>query len=217
MSRQAFPLSWPGGWKRTAPSSRARARFSRKERQYGSADANGIRRSYTQTKELTVADAVGRILDELASMGLRSESVVISTNVEPRLDGLPRSGKEVGDPGVAVYWDIGKSSRCMAIDMYDRVADNLAAIAATLSAMRAIERHGGATILDRAFLGFAALPEKATQAWRETLGIGGDPTIEAVEERFRALVKVHHPDVGGDAEKFQQIMKARDAARMELR
>ena len=38
----------------------------------------------------------------------------------------------------------------MAIDAYTRTADNLAAVAATLEAMRAIERHGGAQILERA-------------------------------------------------------------------
>jgi hypothetical protein len=106
----------------------------------------------------------------------------------------------------------------MAIDQYWRVADNLAAIAATLEAMRAIERHGGATILERAFLGFAALPEKASKPWREVLGI--DPnqsaTTELVTSRFRALLKVHHPDVGGKDEDLLRITQARDAALMEL-
>ncbi len=97
-------------------------------------------------------------------------------------------------------------------------SDNLAAIAATLDAMRAIERHGGAAILDRAFTGFAALPEKASQAWREVLGISTDiqPSLDLVEDRFRALAHVHHPDKGGDSKKFQQILQARDAARLEL-
>ncbi|KVD37855.1 hypothetical protein WJ41_22830 [Burkholderia ubonensis] len=60
--------------------------------------------------------------------------------------------------GVAVYWETRAGARrVMAIDQYTRVADNLAAVAATLDAMRAIERHGGARILERAFTGFAAL------------------------------------------------------------
>jgi hypothetical protein len=108
--------------------------------------------------------------------------------------------------------------RCMAIDRYTRVADNLAAIAATLEAMRAIERHGGGTILERAFLGFAALPENASQPWREVLGIEGTATLELVLSRFRTLVKVHHPDYGGEKERetFERIVQARDAAMMEL-
>lgn len=63
------------------------------------------------------------------------------------IDGFPRSGQsEPSDGGVAVYWLTSTGeTKCIAIDRYDRVADNLAAVAATLDAMRAIERHGGAT------------------------------------------------------------------------
>jgi DnaJ-domain-containing protein 1 len=108
----------------------------------------------------------------------------------------------------------------MAIDRYKRVADNLAAVAATLDAMRAIERHGGAEILNRAFLGFAALPEKASQPWREVLGIAPESpaTLDLIQSRYRALVKLHHPDIVGDegSEEFQRIVQARDAAVMEL-
>jgi hypothetical protein len=150
-------------------------------------------------------------------MRVSPDDILISTNVRLRLDGLPRSDQEPSDPGAAVYWQKkGKTMRCMAIDQYTRVADNLAAIAATLDAMRAIERHGGATILDRAFLGFAALPEHASQPWREVLGIQGSATLDLVESRFRALVKVHHPDVGGKDEDFLRIKEAREAALLEL-
>jgi hypothetical protein len=149
----------------------------------------------------------------------RDSNVIISTNVPLRLDGLPRSDKEPSDPGAAVYWKKNDKQvmRCMAIDRYDRVSDNLAAIAATLEAMRAIERHGGGQILERAFVGFAALPEKASQPWREVLGVTvPGPTLAHVEERFRALVKIHHPDRGGDRQEFERIVQAREAAEMEL-
>jgi hypothetical protein len=73
---------------------------------------------------------------------------------------------------VAVYWiKTGrKQMKCMAIDRYGRVADNMAAIAATIEAMRAIERHGSAEILERAFLGFQALPEP--EQWWQVLEFG---------------------------------------------
>jgi hypothetical protein len=218
MSKQSYPLSWPEGWKRTAPSNRLNGKFNRKETSYGAPDVNGNRPAYRQTKEITIADAVGRILKELSAMGISSERAIISTSVKPRLDGLPRSGREPSEPGAAVYWESrnSKTQRCMAIDKYARVADNLAAIAATLEAMRAIERHGGAEILDRAFLGFAALPQKATQPWREVLGISGSATIELIESRYRALAKVRHPDVGGTDDDFIKLQRAVEAARLEL-
>jgi hypothetical protein len=213
--KTAYPLCWPDGWKRET--SRKRANFNRKEMQYGQ-NAQGQRTSWQRTKDLSVTDAVKRLIGELDRMGVKDWNVIISTNVPLRLDGLPRSDKEPADPGAAVYWKPNDDApmRCMAIDRYDRVADNLAAIAATLDAMRAIERHGGATILDRAFKGFAALPERATSHWKETLGIQGQPTRKIVEERFRTLVQVHHPDKGGDRDQFEAIVQAREAALLEI-
>lgn len=218
MSRNAFPLSWPDGWKRTK--NREHAKFNKtRDPKYNDQGAA----MYQGKARLSVADAVRRVLTELERMGIRQDDILISTNVPLRLDGLPRSDQEPSDPGAAVYWQKkGKQMRCMAIDQYWRVADNLAAIAATLDAMRAIERHGGATILDRAFLGFAALPERATQSWRETLGIPPEAQAsrDIVEERFRTLVKLYHPDVAEPTEenrvRFDAIMQAREAARQEL-
>jgi hypothetical protein len=36
------------------------------------------------------------------------------------------------------------------------------------------------------------------------------------EDRFRALVKTHHPDQGGDRDTFERIVQAREAARIEI-
>jgi hypothetical protein len=144
-------------------------------------------------------------------MGRDDNDIVVSTNVALRLDGWPRSDQgEPGDRGAAVYWreKLG-AMRCMAIDRYDRVADNLAAIAATLEAMRAIERHGGAEILDRAFTGFAALagPESATP-WHVVLGVPAHASTEHVRENYRKARSLFHPDRGGDAATFDGIQRA---------
>lgn len=221
MSKQAYPLSWPEGWKRTAVNNRKRAQFNKKERLYREPSVpGGQRTSWVSTKDLSVADGVERVLRELSAMGVDRQDVIISTNIRTRLDGLPRSGdREPDDPGAAIYWRSGKEPmRSMAIDRYDRVADNLAALGATLEAMRAIERHGGAEILQRAFLGFAALPERASQSWREVLGFKDEERVSAdqVESRFRDLVKKHHPDVGGNEDKFQEIVNARENARRDV-
>ena len=216
--RKAFPLSWPDGWRRAK--SREHARFGKQTTEYSQVGQDGKRSSWTRSKTLSVADAVHRVLTELERMGIHDDDIIISTNVRLRLDGLPRSDQEPSDPGVAVYWQKKgqPAMRCMAIDRYKRVADNLAAVAATLEAMRAIERHGGAEILNRAFLGFAALPEKASQPWREVLGIAPEvsPTPDLIQDRYRTLVKVHHPDAGGQSDDFQRIVQARDAALMEM-
>jgi hypothetical protein len=149
---KAYPLQWPEGWKRTAPNERGYARFRRASKK----DWQG---NWQHQRELSINEATLRVRKELQCMGVHDDDVVISTNLVLRLDGGPRSGQsEPNDPGVAVYWQHKGNRRCIAIDQYTKVTGNLAAIAATLDAMRAIERHGGAEILDRAFTGFVALP-----------------------------------------------------------
>jgi len=206
MTIEAFPLAWPPGWKRTQV--RTRAKFFGKAGRWTTIKGQN---HFDPRKELTISQATARVMDELKHFGVADWDVIISSNLQLREDGLPRSRQaNPSDPGVAVYWKrSGEKHRCMAIDRYDRVADNLAAIAATLNAMRAIERHGGATILDRAFSGFAALP--APEQPFQILGIGANASIEEVERAYRLLASKHHPDKGGDPAKMARINWARDA------
>lgn len=208
MSINAYPLQWPEGWKRTGGAHRKQARFSK-------AGTRGQYNIRTQ-RDLTMYDALGRLLGELEKMGIDRDDVVISTNVPVRLDGLPRSGAaEPADPGAAVYWVEGKHRRVMAIDIYDRVADNIAALAATLDAMRSIERHGGAAILERAFTGFTALPAPTgVRDWQIVLELQALllPGREDIERAYRRLASKHHPDKGGTAEAMAEINRARDEA-----
>lgn len=217
--KKAFPLDWPAGWHRTQVSRRIHGKFNKKNTEYYTAYDN-TQKSRQVTKWLTVSDGVQRISAVLRSMGVDTQDVVISTNVRTRLDGLPRSGeREPDDPGAAVYWRdhaAGKPVRCMAIDRYSTVADNLGAIAATLDAMRAIERHGGAEILNRAFTGFLALPEKATEPWREVLDLKGELTRDTVLARTRDLLLANNPDQGGDRDKYERIIEARKRALAEV-
>lgn len=153
-------------------------------------------------------------------MGVREGDTIISTNVEVRLDGLPYSNRSAPhDPGVAIYWKDSKGrKKCMAVDRYDRVADNIAAIAATLDGMRAIQRHGGAEILERTFLGFAQLPERVGRQWREVLGFGeGHVTKEDVDSQFKARArKVHSDHNGGGDELMIELNRARQDALVEV-
>lgn len=189
----AFPLHWPVGWRRMHHSDRRSARFGRR--------AQGV----------SISEAVSRVRYELQRIGAR-DGAIISTDLELRKDGLPYSGqREPKDPGVAVYWNVGKETRCMAVDYYDRIADNIAAIAATLEAMRAIERHGGAEILERAFTGFNMLPAPEQRRWWwEVLGVERSASRSDVEAAYRAKRSEAHPDKGGDAAAFGEVQRAFD-------
>ncbi|NSX14045.1 J domain-containing protein [Cupriavidus taiwanensis] len=214
-----YPLAWPAGWPRKTDSQRADARFGRQDKRTVNY-TNGTSLSWSTKKALTVSDGVNRVLDVLARLGARPGSTVISTNVAVRLDGLPRSGqREPADPGAAVYWqDRAGAPRVMAIDQYRSVADNLAAIAATLEAMRAIERHGGAQILERAFTGFTALPSPgAARGWREIIGVpAGEQDLDAVRAAFRRRAQAAHPDRGGSHDGMAELTAAMRQAEEEL-
>ncbi len=204
MSIPAYPLQWPEGWPREQPEHRTRARFSKRR------GASAYGGNWRPQKQLSVAQATDRLRGELQRMGIHDEDMVISTDLKLRLDGFPRSSQaEPDDPGAAVYWrTVEGETRCMAIDRYDRIADNLAAIAATLEAMRAIERHGGAAILDRAFTGFTALEGPGSEHWSTVLGVdpGAGPIV--VQTAYRAARRRTHPDTGGNAEDFHRIQRA---------
>jgi len=206
MSVSAYPLQWPTG--RPRKTSRKRATFGKKAH-------NG---RWQETKSLTVADALGRLQDELDRVGARQP--IVSSNLETRLDGLPRSGQaEPCDPGVALYFQLGGQPHCMPCDTYDRVADNIAAIAKHIEATRAIDRFGVASVKEM-FTGFQALPAPgARRPWREVLLFGPEmlrPNRDMVEKRFRELAKERHPDAGGSADAMSELNAAKAEALKEI-
>lgn len=212
MNPTGFPLSWPDHWRRTPPEQRRTGSFAKR-------DYNG------PLKDITVGQAVERLIDEFKKFGIPDYQVIVSTNIQPRLDGMPRSGQaEPNDPGAAVYWNDCGQKRCMAIDRYSRVAQNIAALAATIEAMRSIERHGGAVVLERAFAGFLALPAPLAMGigfkrpWRQVLGFPTAATVNRamVESRFRKLASENHPDKGGDDAKMAELNAARIEALEEV-
>ncbi|MDX2277659.1 MAG: J domain-containing protein [Hyphomonadaceae bacterium] len=198
----AYPLSWPEGWKRSGGYRVAAFRVG---------NGNSARR-------VDIGTAVKRVLLELERMGVQDGDVIISTNIRPTLTGRLTT-ESASDPGVAVYWQTrNKSMRVIAVDLYNRVADNLCAIAASLDAMRAIERHGGAVVMDRAFTGFTALPPpvERERPWWEVLGVSRDASPDEIRAAWRAGAAKFHPDKpGGSHDAVAAINAARDKALAE--
>jgi len=146
-------------------------------------------------------------------MGVRENDWLVSSNLRLKLDGLPYSNQAApSDPGVAVYFQLKGKDRVLACDTWDRVADNIAAVAAHVEALRAIERYGVGSV-DQAFAGYAALPAKS-ETWRSTLGFGPDDIVtEArVLAAFRERARTAHPDAGGTHEAMAALSVARDEA-----
>jgi hypothetical protein len=207
MSVNAYPLAWPQGWPRSR--GRKSGQFGKQETTYQQGGG-----AWKRKADLTMADAMKRVKTELERLGVNvADDSIVSTNLKLNLSGLPRGDQgEPSDPGVAVYFQKKNAPmRVIAIDAYTRVRDNLAAIAATLEAMRAIERHGGAQILERAFTGFAALTAPGKNWW-DVLEVKPDATRESIESNFRRLAHDRHPDRGGDHDRMAELNEARDAA-----
>jgi len=43
---------------------------------------------------------------------------------------------------------------------------------------------------------------------KETLGLLSKSSYDDLKKEYKELSKIHHPDLGGDAKKFQEINKA---------
>ena len=200
---EAYPLSWPQGFKRTPSNRRLSAPFGKADRN------NGYKRP------LTTADGLSRLIEQLNLMA--AINYVISTNVELRNDGLPRSGRrDPDDPGVAVYFQFCGKAHCLPCDKWDTVADNLAAVAKHIDALRGMDRWGVGD-LEMAFAGFKTLPppgggvpvdDAQRRNWWDILGVHQLATVDKVRESYRRLAKKHHPDAGGDPDKMAELNAA---------
>lgn len=73
------------------------------------------------------------------------------------------------------------------------------------------------SLLERAFTGFAALPPAPAgpRHWSDVLGVPRSASPDVVRAEFRHLVKQHHPDHGGDADRFREVSTAFEAWRTE--
>lgn len=200
---ESYPLYWPLGRKRTPASQRKRAKFGKKAAsEYG---------SWKTTKELTVSQALARVFYELRRLGVDNATVIVSTNIRTRNDGLPYSNARMpDDPGVAVWFMLHGVQKCMPSDSWDRVADNLAAIAAHIAASRAIARYRVQDI-DQQFAGFTAITDQNSPSWWAVLGVTQDAEYGEVKAAYILKRKVAHPDRGGDVDAFDRVQKAWEA------
>lgn len=190
----AYPLAWPQGFPRTK--SRVPSRF-----------------------KTTTHQAVNNVRDELRRFGndtgRKVEQLVISSNVTLVVTRPP-------DPGIAAYFLWDGVQCCIAVDRYTTPAENLQAVSLIVEAERAKMRHGGLNIVRASFRGFASLPppdEKAGEIeapWRSVLGVTDGATLIDAKSAYFKLVKEQHPDVGGDAARFNLVVNAWRKAQEEL-
>jgi hypothetical protein len=214
---EASPLTWPASVKRT------------------------VNPQASRFVSPTIGGSLGEIRDELRKLG--AKNVIISTNLPLRKDGEPYArGLSLDvDQGAAVYWNLFRGKEripyCLPCDKWRTLAENLHAIALTINALRAVERHGAIHVV-QAFEGFKALPPAGGTIitppnWREVFGgnwpvkSDGSPLSDAellgvVRARFRMMMKLVHPNSAtattdeSTSGRVAELTAARDAAEAEL-
>lgn len=211
MSDQSFPLDWPAGWVRTLPQRRLRAPFHKIKRV-----SNGT--STWQTKEsLDISDGLQRLEGELRRLG--AQHIVISSNLYTTRDGRPhtKQAKMLSDPGVAVYFKVKGRPMALACDKWQSAAENMAAMAGHIEAIRASDRYGVGSI-EQAFAGYRALPADSAADWRQVFGFekGSTPALSEVKSKLRERAHEAHPDKGGTEEGMMHLNRAFAYAQTEL-
>lgn len=186
----SYPLEWPEGWARTPTFKRVEMRSNRL--------------TFNQILDKTYLE-----LDRL-----RASDVVISSWLDANLRGQPyaeRARRQLEDPGVAVYFSYRKKSMVMARDAFLTVADNLNSLRLAIQYLRGLERHGGGTMMDRAFDGFTKLPHPDKAGWKAVLG--NCSTLEEAKQSFRRKAMEAHPDRGGTHDEISRVNAAWDEAK----
>jgi DnaJ-domain-containing protein 1 len=108
---------------------------------------------------------------------------------------------------VAVYFKLDGEAYCLPCDTWDRVPDNMAAIAAHLSAMRGIERWGVGDVRAH-FAGFVALEHQPETKWHEVLGCDPSASEAKVRAAYKTARAKAHPDRGGSEAGFHEVQQA---------
>ena len=189
MKRSSYPLDWPPHVQRTVSGRRVSSRF----------------------RKLSFGAARDALVRAASRFGC---GIVLSTNIGIRRDGLPYANQPApDDPGVALYFTRGTKHYALACDTYRTVAENMRALQATLDALRTIERHGSAGLLEQAVSGFVELPpakNDASPAWWTVLGFECRPQQpDAVRRRWAELAARFHPDKpDGSREAFELYLRA---------
>lgn len=193
--RNSFPLQFPVGLKRTQDPEHARF-------------------------ETGLSRASENVVKQLERMA--ATDIVITSNMQYKSNGLPYARQSyIEDTGVAVYFKLNKEEKCIAVDKWIRVADNMQAIAKIVEALRGLDRWGSKDLINAAFRGFTALPESIVtpppkRDWWEVLQIPEHDTRQYSKAVLRSFytqrAKQVHPDAGGSDADFLELEQAyRDA------
>jgi len=196
--RTAGEIDWPAHLDRTPPREREQtAKFS-------------------VTFHKALADIESELLERVGADDWR----VSTAAPQRKSDGMPYADATPDDPGVVARWSKDGQQYAVAADRYTDWRDNARAIGLYIREKRKMSNRPVHTGRDE--FATAALPGPDDDAIavgenghreppHEILGVAPDADPEVIEGAARQLKAKHHPDQGGDRERFQAVVNAERA------
>lgn len=131
-----------------------------------------------------------------------------------KTDQRPYSRASPDDPGFVLRWTMDGHDYAVACDRYSRLRDNVRAVGLYVREKRKMDSRPVET--GESEFANARLPPGdgetdaivAREPPHEVLGVARDAEPEVIRGAARQLKKKHHPDAGGDEERFKEIVDA---------
>lgn len=150
-----------------------------------------------------------------------AELLVAIDSAQFRRDGRPYANAKATHPGVIFSIDSRYGHLSYPCDTFLYWDDNLRAVALALEALRKVD-HYGVTKRGEQYRGFLAIeaggaPAEFTSDFDALMFLAGVTGVPYADVSTKTLVNLAkrkaHPDAGGDAGKFERVMRAERALR----
>ncbi|WP_435551938.1 J domain-containing protein [Natrinema sp. CGMCC1.2065] len=173
-------------------------------------------RKRTTKFDVDLEQSINDIETEMDRLGVDDWRLETAMDHQSRDPNYPYANQpQPEDPGVVLRWSMGGDQFAVACDYYTRPRDNARAIGLYVAEKRKMENRPVAT--GQSEFATARLPAAdddavvASEPPHEVLEISPDADDGVVKAAARAKKKEHHPDAGGDRERFQRVVKAEEA------
>ena len=194
-------IDWPHGFERT----------------------DGVRRTRNNRFDLSLAETFDELEIELDRLGIdvgpgSAPGFRYSFDAQQRnSDQRPYSRASPDDPGFVLRWTMDGHDYAVACDRYSRLRDNVRTVGLYIREKRKMEQRPVET--GESEFANARLPPGdgdgdaivAREPPHAVLGVARDADREVVRGAARSLKKKHHPDAGGNRERFKRVVDAEKA------
>jgi hypothetical protein len=144
---------------------------------------------------------------------LDASNIVVELDVSERdirLDGFPRANARIGNPCVAISFDSKHGPLRYATGEYDSWQDNIRAIAVSLEALRAVDRHAVSKRGEQ-YRGWRAIPMSTDPADAIQTPEQAHAVLEPFAGDWKRAAAATHPDKpDGNAIEFRKVMRAKE-------